>query len=294
MASVTGLVNYFIKGAVEGFSRKIAPVTAFAYAVEENAAGLNDVVRVPFVANASGSSTFVEGTGFTATSANGVTGKAVTLDTLMYQPIWLTDGDLLRLNAESIQKLGSVAGGRLASDFLSASLAATVTVGNFPNSSSYSSGQFTASVAALTLMKTCDDLHWPDDGRALVIPTDVYFNLLSNTAISSAEQYGNASAIQRGELPQIFGMTPYKTTTSIPGKGFVAHPSALAFAFAPFKPADEGENVVESIVAKDEKSGMVLTLRSWYDPTLACVKRTLCVLGGAVAVNSNAMVRIST
>lgn len=291
MATVTNLVQYFVKGAVEGFSAKVLPLTAFAYAVEENGAGNGDIVKVPLVSNISASSDFTYAGGYSG-NGNSVAGKDVTLNIHKYQAIELTDNEILRLSPEVVQKLGAVAGARLGSDFMSASLASVVTAGNFSNASTYPAAGFTSSVAPLTLMKQCDDLNWPDDGRALVIPTTVYFNMLSNTAISAAEQYGNAAAIQRGEIPQVFGMTPYKVTFGV-GNGFVANTSALAFALAPHKPQAEGNGVVETMIGKDEKTGIVITMRSWYDPQYAKTIRVIEALGGVAAVNGSALIRIS-
>jgi hypothetical protein len=290
MATVSNLNKYLTQGAIEGFSELIAPLTAFSYVVKPGASALNDVVRVPFAQNTSASNAFSYATGYAA-DGNTVTGKSVTLDNLMYQRISMTDSELSLLNPESIIRVGRQAGNRLASDFISASFASCLTQANFGNSGSLVAGNYTSSVALAALDKAANDLKWPDGERTLIAGTTLWQALMNNSSVVSAQNFGSAGPIQQGKLNSVLGFVPYKVTIALPNSatGFACNPNGLLIANAYHAPTDGGTQYIDASQIVDEKTGLTIGFRQFYDPTLATSYRVFDVLGGCGVGNSNAV-----
>jgi hypothetical protein len=293
MATVSNLTQYFTQGAIEGFSDLVAPLTAFSFKAEQEGAVLNDVVRVPFIAANTSSYAFTYAGGY-ANNNGQVVGKSVTLNNLLYQKYDLTDAEMQQLSPDAITRQGNVLGRRLAADFISASFANVVSNVNYPTSSSYTSGQFTSSVAIADLDKRANDAKWVDGERYLIAGTGLWQNLMNNTNFTNAYAFGGAEAVKEGRLPNIFGFQPFKTTVTLPASdtGFACNSNAMAIVMAYHRPAAEASNIVESVKMVDEKTGIVLGYRSWYDPTYATTKRVIEVLGGSALVDPNALIHI--
>ena len=295
MAGISNMDKVFMDGAIEAFTDMVAPLTAFSYAANSVGASLNDKVKVAFVSNASGSSTFAYSTGYTGAS-NGVLGVDVTLDTLLYQPIGLTDADLAKMSPEVVTRLGKQAGARLAADVVSASFASVITAANYPASSSvpYTSTSYTSSLALADLDKQANVLKWTDGERYLIAGTTLWSNLMNNTSVINAANYGSAEAIKNGTLPSVMGFIPYKTTVSLPNSdtGFAVNPNAILFANAYHQPGADAGSFVTSAQSTDEKTGLTIGLRSWYDPSKATTVRVLDCLFGVAKGNPNALIHI--
>ena len=298
MSTVSNLNQYLTMGAIEGFTSLIMPVTAFGYVVKPGQCAINDVVRVPFAQNTSASYDFTYGTGY-ASDGNTVTGKSVTLDGVKYQKITLTDSDLALLNPEAIMRIGRQAGQTLASDVISASLAAVVTEANFSRSGSVAGGLasygcFTGSAAITALQKAVNDLKWPIGERSLICSTALYQSLMGNTAINAAYAYGNSNPIQNGVVGSVFGFTPYLTSLTLPNSdyGFAVNPNAILFANAYHAPVDYGSQYTAVQQLSDTKTGLTIGFRQFYDPLKATNVRVFDCLFGQGVGNSTALYHI--
>lgn len=295
MAVLNNMEQLFLNGAIEGFTDLVMPITSFSYASDTAGASLNDKVKVAYVANASGSSAFTYAAGYSG-AGQGVTGKDITLDKLLYQPIQLTDADFAKITPEIVTRLGRQAGARLASDVLSASFAAVITEGNFPVSSSvpYTAAAFSSSVAWADLDKMANDAKWPDGERALIAGTTLWQACMQNTTFNQAYGYGGTELVRSGTIPMAFGFKPYKTTVTLPNsdKGFAVNPNAVLLGMAWHQPQGEAASVVASTRALDEKTGLVIGYRSWYDPAKATTIRVIDCLFGVALGNANALIHI--
>jgi len=293
MATVSNLDQLFVQGAIEGFVDLVMPITSFSYAVDVNGASLNDAIRVPFVANASGSSAFTYAAGYSGTS-NGVTGKDILLSNLLYQPVSLTDADFAKITPEVVTRLGKQAGARLAADVISASFASVVTAGNYPNSASYTSTAFTSSVALADLDNKANIYKWADGERTLIAGTTLWNSLMNNSGVTQAYAFGGSEAIRNGTIPSVFGFKPYKTTVTLPNSdtGFACSTNALLFGMAYHQPKGESNGIVNAIKATDEKTGLVIGLRSFYDPYKATTVKVIEALFGVAKGADNGLIHI--
>lgn len=294
MATVSNLTLYFLEGAMESFTNLVVPVTAMSYNVQPTGAGLNDIVRVPFVLNTSASSDFAYSTGY-ANTGNAVTGKNVTLDGLKYQLFNSTDSEILRMSPEVIRRLGRQAGSRLGSDVLNNVMGA-VTSSAFPNSSSYVSNEYSSSAAWTALVTIADNLKWPEE-RAVVVEPTTYGYMLSNASLVNYA-YGSPVVVQDGKIPKYFGFNPYRVTnytakvdaygTSV---GFALHPNGILVGMAYHSPQDELPYTEKQMI-KDEKSGLVLGWRVFPDMAKATVYRAVDCLFGKATGDPNGVVII--
>jgi len=293
MAGISNMAQVFVKGAIEGFTDLVAPITAFSYATDTAGAALGDTVKVPYVANTSGSSTFTYDAGYSG-AGNGVTGKDITLSTLLYQPISLTDADMAQITPEVATRLGRQAGARLASDVLSASFAATITAANFPLSCSYTATQWTSALAPADADLQANTYKWPDSERFLIAGTTLWSNLLANSAVNAAYAYGSPEVIKEGRIPSIMGFKPYKVTVALPNsdKGFIVNPNAVLLGMAYHQPEGAADTVVNKAKMVDEKTGLVIGYREWYDPAKATTVRVLDCLFGVAKGADNALFHI--
>lgn len=290
MATVTNLVQYFIDGALEGFTSTVLPISKFAYGVNQTGAGLNDVIRVPYVSNASGSSDFTYAAGYTITAGNGVAGKSVTLDKIKYQVWDIADSDLVKVSPQVATSLGVTAGARLGSDVLSQSFAANM--GSFSTSATWGAGAFTASLALATLEKQCNDANWPTVGRCLVTNTTIKANMMANTNLSNAYAFGTPTAIN-AQIPRVYGFDQYTVTCGLGGSsGFAAMPSAMLFGFAYHKPSDAANQVYSQPII-DTKTGLVFGYKEYYDPQYARTVRIIECLYGSAAGDTSALIKIA-
>ena len=290
--SVSNLTKYYIDSAFAAFKDMLAPVSAFALATNPNGAQLNDIVRVPFVNTNTASVAFAYSTGY-ATSGHTVIGKNVTLGTLSYQLIDLTDGDFQ--SPDTLTRLGSGAGAQLASDVLAA-VWLNVTQSNYSNRSTVSSSLYDTWSNVVALQTSANTSKWPQSGRSLIMGPTLYGNVLSNTTLI-ASSYGNPRPVQEGQLNSIVGFTPY-AVTNLPVnneilQGFICNQNALLLANAYHVPSDGNNyNTVQRI--SDPETGLVMGYREWYDPKLCKMQRAFDVLYGTAIGDANALYRITT
>lgn len=294
MATGQNIAQTIANGAIEGFSDLLAPISAFSYAVKPTGAALGDTVKVGFVSNASGSSTFDYENGYSG-NANGVLGKDVVLNNLLYQPIRLTDAELMQMSEESLKALGRKAGARLAADVISASFASVVSAANYPASSSvpYTATSYTSSAALADLDKQANNLKWVDGERFLIAGTTLWNSLMQNTSVINAANYGDASAIRDGKLPAVMGFVPYKVTINLPNSdtGFAVTPNAILFGNAYHQPGEQSKGVVDAVQATDER-GLTIGYRSWYNPSKATTEKVIECLFGALKGDGNGLIHI--
>jgi hypothetical protein len=300
--ATANLTQVFIQGAIEGYVDLIAPLTAFSYNVEQNSATLNDQVIVPFCSVTSASVAFTYANGYSTSQDNGiVNGKTVTLNNLLYQPIRLTDQDMLKLSPEVVARLGHQAGAKLATDVISASFASVLTLTNFAQTGSADAPQYTSSLNALAnLDKLANDKKWPDGNRFIVAGTQLWSNVMSNTSVNQFINYGDPSVVKNAKLPSIMGFTPFKVTVPLTSyqtgscAGFAATPNAMVFAQGYHAPGPDASNIVEAIKAVDDRTGLVIGYRRFYDPYKATTVQIIESLSGVAVADPNALVHIRT
>lgn len=288
--TVRDLTQYFINGSMEGFVTVTTPLAQFSYAVNQDGAGLNDIIRVPFVNNASGSSDFTYASGYTIGQNNAVVGKSVTLGNIKYQVWDLPDSDLLKLTPQTATALGRAAGARLAADVVSGSFASLM--GSFTQTSTYGAAGLTSSLALAELDKKANDANWPAFGRNMILNTTAKNNLMQNTSVVNAYAFGTPVQID-AQIPKVYGFNQYTVTCGLGAgvSGFAANPNAVLFGMAYHKPGDSATQVYSQPVI-DQKTGLVFGYKEYYDPQYARTIRILDCLYGSAVGDATALIKL--
>lgn len=294
MSTVSNLTQYIINGAMTGFVSLIAPLSSFAYPVEVDGLVLNDHVRIPFASAGTSSLAFSYASGYGTNNNGNIAGKDITLSSLLYQPLQITDAEMKVLSPAVLERQGAILGRKLAVDVISASLASVVSTANYAQSSSYSGSQFATSTALADIDQRANTNNWPDGERYLLAGTTLWNGLMQNPQVINAYAFGGPQAVQDGKIPAFFGFQPFKVSFTLPNSdtGFACHPNALAFAMGYNQPADESKGLVTALKIKDPTTGLVIGYREWYDPNYATVKRTFDCLSGCTVGDSTALLHI--
>jgi hypothetical protein len=123
----------------------------------------------------------------------------------------------------------------------------------------------------------------------MILGSTAWQALLNNSTLNNASSFGTVEAVQNGVFTNVFGFKAYKWTGRVPpsaavgATGFILHPDAVLIGNAYHAPIDSGTaySAVQQIV--DERTGLIMGFRQYYDPLKASNVRIFDVLGGAAA-----------
>jgi hypothetical protein len=151
-------------------------------------------------------------------------------------------------------------------------------------------GQLTSSLAIANLVTQCDNAQFPDIGRSLILSPNAYNSLIKNPNLATAFNYGSPSGVQDGVIPKVGGFNVYKTTATMPGSdtGIVCNNNAILTAFGKHAPNQVSNPFVTYDTATD-KNGVVISMKSWYQPLQATTYFIIeCLFGNGLG-NTNAL-----
>ena len=301
MSTVSNYVQYIGKGVVQGYANIIPPFAISSRqavgpgGVPVTQAGIGDIVRVGYATAGSSSFDFTYAGGYSGNNGN-INFALATLNICKYQPLTLTDTEILRLGSpEAAMAQGVVLGRRLAGDVLSASYAATIGASSYPNSSSYASTAFTASsmVGPADLDNYANTQNWPDGDRYMVAGTTLWNKLMQNSGIVASSNFGfNSAVAQTARLTNVYGFVPYKTSLALPlgATGFVCTPNAMSLTTVYHQPQEASQKVVNDAYAiTDDMSGATLGFYEYYSPSTRTLTRVFDCLAAATVLDPNAL-----
>jgi hypothetical protein len=148
------------------------------------------------------------------------------------------------------------------------------------------------SVASLSQVLT--DLNNPQEGRTLLVKPALYTSLAKDNAIQAQYASGTNAPLTENLLPRIHGFT-VRQYTDLPAtvtnqKGIACTPEAILIATRlPALPQNWYGNVA---TATDEKSGLSIQVREWYDGNSGQQKLSMSLLYGVAVGNPNCLTRI--
>jgi len=171
---------------------------------------------------------------------------------------------------------------------------ALVTSGN------YSSTGYNSTVAAFdadavaTVSQTLTDLDVPQAGRLLIVKPSLYTALAKDNAIQAQYASGTNAPLTENLLPRIHGFevnqySAFPATISNL-KGIAVSPEA--FLIATRQPALPTNWYGDVASATDEKSGLTVQVREWYDGTTGEQKLSMSILYGIAIGNPNCLTKI--
>lgn len=280
-SNVTNLTQYFLAGAAEAFSYRIAPLKAFTNAQILDGCNLNDIVRVPFVtASVLSSPSFSHATGYVVPDSY-VNGVSVTMGTWAYQQWNGTDQDMAKLTPEAVTALGRKLGNKLGHDVVASIL---TTTSSFSNNTVSSGSLYATAAPIVALGALASTQRWPQGDRTILAGPALYWKIASNTTTLLANTLGSPAVIQNGILSNYYGFKVVETD-SVPSttKGLMVSSDALAVAISvPTPQAGHDLLEVRRLTAPDGSDLPIQYVRYWDNAKRTMVNVFETIYGSAV------------
>lgn len=169
-----------------------------------------------------------------------------------------------------------------------------VTEINYPEVSPYGSTVYNGTVAAFdadavaTISQKMTERFVPQQDRLLIVTPSLYTALAKDNAISAQYASGTNAPLTENLLPRIHGfeINQYAAfgTPTADCKGIACNPESILIATRqPALPQNWYGNVAS---ATDEKSGLTVQVREWYDGNDGLQKLSMSILYGVAVGNA--------
>lgn len=281
-----------------------------------------DKVEVPyFPLQATASTSFVAGTGYTTSSdwtqnsrevlvggdgaaaSSGANAAANTAKDRKYQMINFDSYDLRRQPYLNLSKLFQQAANKLGIDIFTDIVSRVITTASYGASiKARAAAAFSADDVA-DMDETATGLMWPQMGRSMVLDHTYFTPLLKDPSFKQYLSYGNADAIQSGRIKSAYSFdnivkVPTLTAFVKAGEfmvGWINHKSAVLCATANVVPSEAVRNLlIRFDVVTDPKTGISFAYRVFAD---AVKDRTFEVVESSYGANKgvdNALRRMTS
>lgn len=281
--------NIISQSALDAFTSILTPLQAFSTSFNDEAAERGKTISITTLATTSSAANFA-GTYSDQDTTYGAT--QISLTNHKFVTWHVTDTQVSQSSAVELERFGYQKGGDLAKAVYE-DILTEVTVANYGIAAGFTGAASTFdSDDVADLRQDMIDYGVDISQCALVIGNAYFTNLLKDTSLSNALNFGGDEVIRGGKVPSLFGIPYIYETASIPTNsenliGFICHPSAMAVAMRYLEPV----NTQEYISAKrmyDESTGMVLGYREFYTPSTGVQTAVLeAVYGFEVGVSNN-------
>lgn len=255
---------------MRAFARRIQPLTAFSTVFNNVPLQGTNVVSVPYFPLVSTASTdWVQANGYVMGDST-QNSKDVTVNKRKYQPIRFNSDELSRQPALQLGRIAEAKAEKLAADVF-ADILSAVTLANFGTGTIIGAATVFDANDVAALKGTCDVADWPEIGRSLFMTSAYDANLLQDSSVKSALNFGSNDAVARGNVKQLFGFD-YNMCNYIPGNsenliGFAAFMSALLVVQSPIQPDSEVMSQLASYeIITDPQTGSSFEYRTWGNP----------------------------
>jgi len=302
MANTTGAgvgnQQLYNDNVLKGFVASLAPLMVFTWDVSPAPAEKGQAVNVVFIPSGSTPQAWAEGTGYSIQTATRVA-RQVTLSNHYFVSTGLTDIEIANSSLMKIEDTAFNQGASLG-NYVFASIAATITGSNFNGNDKWFNVATASAYATADLVKVrkqASNLNWGAN-RNIVVTPQAYYGLLNDTRMLWTNR-GDTDAVKQGVLRDVYGWNNVFESTGLPTQvsssnnqiGFAATPDACLCAMRYLMPGDEGgKQLIEAYPLVDERSGIVLGYRKWYDPNLGQVKSVYEAVWGSTLGNSQAAI----
>ena len=274
---------------LEAYALNLLPLDAFSIKYESVPLQGTDAVVVPyFPLQATASTSFVKGTGYTtksdwaaqsrkvtvggdgAAASNGANATAGTAKNRLFQAIDFSSYDMRRQPYLNVVKLAQQAANKLGVDIAAEIYSRVIVVGNFGAAvKTVAPALFTPDDVA-DLSEYADTAEWPAIARSLVLTNTYKTPLLKDVTFKSALAYGSTDPIRKAMIQEAYGFENMYFVPNLAAKlaantaGWINHKSAVLVAFAPIMPSPEVRNLLTAYdVAVEPRSGAVLEYRKF-------------------------------
>jgi hypothetical protein len=284
-------------GALEALRLQLLPLRAFSIAFNDvQLEGTNKLVVPYFPLEAAASTNFNQANGYVFGDTYSQGEREVTIDKRKYQPLSIASSTFARQPNLDAEAIGKQKGIKLAEDVMTDILSA-ITIANF-GAAVFTGAASTLDFAAVneTIGGACDVANWPNLGRALILKSAYYRNIV--TDLGDVSKYGSDDPVKRGVLQNVAGFEDIYNNQSIPANaenlvGFACMPSAMLVGFSPIAPKDGGR-IIEYETMSDEDTGLTVEYRRWFDADMDLEKTVLEVNYGYAKGEEAALKRIQS
>lgn len=254
------ILDTFLEALVE----ELLPLNAFSTDFSSQMVAEGDKIKVGYIPAAAAARAF---NGTYTIQESDYQKKEIPIDAHQYVSWGLSDVDLYASSVVNLKNQTRMKAQALASAVL-ADILGVVTAGNF------GAAAFTGAANAFDLDDVADlrtvarKAKWPKALRNLVLGADYYGNVVKGSVFQNANQAGSTTPRETGELPRIYGFTPYESE-SIPENnehliGFINMPSAIAVAMRYLKPR-RPERYIDARAVSHQQTGITFGFRQDYD-----------------------------
>lgn len=259
-------ITNILDGALRALKQSLIPLQAFTTVYRDVPLLGTDKVAVPFHPLETAASSDFNGTYSMANSTTNV--REITVNKRKYQSMGFTSSELARQPQLNLTEIGMKKGFKLAEDVIK-DILSVVTNANFGSAVHTGTASNFDVSDVIDIRQACDEAYWSQVNRSLFIDASYDANLLKDTNVRKALEFGGNEAIRQGRIPQIVGFN-YFPTTLIPAngenlKGFAVTDNAILVAFSPVPPAGAVANSVIYQSATDPETGLTVEYRSWAD-----------------------------
>lgn len=287
--------NIISQSALEQFASILAPLNAFSTSFNDEASQRGNKVTILNLGNTSSAKAFDPAKGYeTQDVTYGQT--QINLSTHKFVTWHITDRDRLDSSAVELERFGYQKGADLAKEVFQ-DICKSITNANFGSKKIALTADFDADDVA-DMRSTALTNNLPIEGCSLVLNNGHFTNLLKDSAVASALNYGSSDAIRGGNVPSLFGIPSVYETNSVPTnsenlQGFLAHPCGLAVAMRYLEPSNSQEYISARRIS-DPKSGLVMGYREFYDAKMGVQTAVLECLYGKAKGRPEGIVRLVT
>lgn len=262
--------NVILQEVLRAFAIRVLPLRAFSTVYNAVKLEGTDIVGVPYFPLTSTASTdFVAANGYVMGDSTNDS-KTVTVDKRKYQPIRFNSSELARQPGLNLMQIAEIKAEKLGVDMV-ADIMSAITAANYGAASFTGLASTFDSSDIADLKGVCDVANWPDAGRSLVVGSAYDVNLLKDSTVKSALNFGSADPIQNGAIQNILGFK-YYNVNGIPANGqnlvgFCVFPSALLVATSPISPSDDVRNFLSAYeMVLEPVTGASFEYRRWGNP----------------------------
>ena len=283
------------KSAINGFKQGFPAINTISTKFDTLAGEAGDTVKVPVVDLQSQAQEMGDaGYDFKGVDATGVDVK---IGAPIGVPIAISDAEISAMGVEALGNFFEQQGmilGRAVFNKMVGLIKASAVAGV----SAFNAETFDATNVN-ELRAWCNQAGYPITPRNLILDSTFVKPLFDDDAIKTASAYGDDGVIKSGSVGKLYGFdifeVPQMPDNGENLKGFVIHPSGIAFASKVIKPFDEAvANKVQAVqYLTDSKSGLSLEYRKFYDPRSRKTNTVLEISCGFALANANAIRRIT-
>jgi ATP-dependent protease ClpP protease subunit len=284
---------------IRAFAIRLLPLSAFSTVFNGIRLEGTDKVAVPYMPLQTTTSVdFVEGTGYTTFVDTNTSVKTITVDKRKFQALKWSSQELSRQPylwpAQNAMLQAEQLAIDVVNDVLSLVTSATYgTAGKISPASAFDSDDI------MDLKGVADLANWPAAMRSIILNSAYDVNVLKDTGVKSALNFGDANPIKEGRIVRIGGFD-YYADARVPAnsenlQGFIAWKSALLFAAAPVTPTPEVRSQLASYEEViDPESGATFSYRLWGNPDTDQSREAIECAYGRVAGETAALKRITS